>query len=269
MMSDEIRQAARLLLDASISRLTDDEAIAVAEQWQHQREIVSGDYYWLCRLIACAVPCLQPNAERESVTAALALFLSGHIAAEKYALLSVQYVSSQLHSTKCFRLNHHVNSALTDISKSITLYLHDEQSIYRVLAIDLCSRGFHVWQHYVDSMEILRALFLMATTTRKESITSQNVGAQARLAVLHIAATNTPLFMTTLGLDILNPVSLEHRRSMMQIVAFLIRKVGVFLCSALLGTIVDEVGFVEAIGVVSESPEVDGGRCEVSGSQSD
>lgn len=116
-------------------------------------------------------------------------------------------------------------SALMDISKSITLYLHDEKSIYRVLAIDLCSRGFNVWQHYIDAMEILRSLFDLATNVRKDSISIQNVGAQARLAVLSIASNNMPLFMGTLCLDILTPPTVEHRRSVLQILAFLIRKV--------------------------------------------
>lgn len=74
-------------------------------------------------------------------------------------------------------------------------------------------------------MEILRALFTLATNARKEIITPQNIAAQSRLAVLQIASSNTPLFMTTLGLDILAPANLEHRKSVMQIVAFLIRKV--------------------------------------------
>jgi len=74
-------------------------------------------------------------------------------------------------------------------------------------------------------MEILRALFSLATTPRKEAISVQNVGAQARLAILQIASSNTALFMTTLGLDILTPPTLEHRRSVLQVVAFLIRKV--------------------------------------------
>ena len=116
-------------------------------------------------------------------------------------------------------------SALMDISKSISLYLHDEKSIYRVLGIDLCSRGFNVWQHYIDSMEILRSLFDLATNARKDSISIQNVGAQARLAVLSIASNNMPLFMGTLCLDILTPPTVEHRRSVMQILAFLIKKV--------------------------------------------
>lgn len=58
------------------------------------------------------------------------------------------------------------------------------------------------------------------------------VGPQARQAVLQIASDarggGGALFMTTLSLDILHPKGLEHRRSVMQLVAFLIRKVGFF-----------------------------------------
>ncbi|KAG6827295.1 hypothetical protein H0H92_012460 [Tricholoma furcatifolium] len=184
--SGEVRQSTRVLFDYAIACLSDQESEETAEHWQHH------------------LPCLQPTADRESMQAALALFLCGYLAAEKYSLLSV--------------------NALIDISKSIALYLHDEQSLHRVLAVDLCSRGFHIWQHYIDAMEILRALFTLATSSRKDSISLQNVGSQARLAVLQIASTDTPLFMTTLGLDILTPPTLEHRKAVMQIVAFLIRK---------------------------------------------
>jgi WD repeat-containing protein 7 len=117
------------------------------------------------------------------------------------------------------------NSALTDISRSIALYLHDDNSPHRAVAIDLCPRAFQLWQNYVDAMEILRSLFFLATTPRKDAITAQNLGPQARLAVLQIASSNTTLFMTTLALDILHPHSVEHRKSVMQIFAFLIRKV--------------------------------------------
>ncbi|KAJ7276394.1 hypothetical protein B0H12DRAFT_1199167 [Mycena haematopus] len=184
--SNELRQAARILFDASVARLPDDQASAITEHWQHY------------------LPCLQSTTDRELLPAALALFLCGQIAIEKYSLIS--------------------SSTLTDISKSIALYLHDEQSLYRVLAIDLCSRGFHIWQHYIDAMEILRALFTLATSSRKETISAQNAGPQARLAVLQIASNNTALFMTTLALDILNPLGVDHRKSVMQILAFLIRK---------------------------------------------
>lgn len=113
-----------------------------------------------------------------------------------------------------------------DVSKSIPLYLHDDTSSHRTLAIDLCAKGFHIWQHYIDSMALLRALFTLATNMRKEQISVQNVGPQARSAVLQIAMQHTGLFMTVLTLDILNPRSVAERKSVMQLVAFLIRKVG-------------------------------------------
>lgn len=112
-----------------------------------------------------------------------------------------------------------------DISKSLSLYLHDENSIYRVLAIDLCSRGFQVWQHYIDAMEMLRSIFNIATNSRKDSISIQNMGAQARLAILSIASDNMLFLMNTLCLDILSPPTVEHRHSVLQILAFLIKKV--------------------------------------------
>ncbi|KAF8158416.1 hypothetical protein B0H34DRAFT_797808 [Crassisporium funariophilum] len=184
--SNELRLSIRTLFDATAAQLSDEEATTVAEKWQHH------------------VPSLQPDAEKETLNAAMALFICGCVASEKYSLLTV--------------------NALTDISKSISLYLHDEKSIYRVLAIDLCSRGFHVWQHYTDSMEILRSLFSLSTSMRKDAISIQNVGAQARFAVLAIASNSMPLLMGTLCLDILTPPSMEHRRSVLQILAFLIKK---------------------------------------------
>ena len=123
-------------------------------------------------------------------------------------------------------------STLMDLSKSISSYLHDENSTYRVLAIDLCSRGFHVWQHYVDAMEILRSLFNIATNSRKDSISIQNLGAQARLAILSITSNDMPFLMSTICLDVLSPPTMEHRRSVLQVLAFLIKKV--FHCSSYL-----------------------------------
>ncbi|KAG2341534.1 WD40 repeat-like protein [Suillus weaverae] len=184
--SNDVRQAAKTLFDAGIVRLSDEESIAFVDAWQHH------------------LPCLQPSIEKESAKSSLALFVCGYMAAEKYSLLST--------------------SSLTDISKSIALYLHDESSAHRGLAIDLCARGFKIWQHYIDAMAMLRALYTLATNTRKETISAQNIGPQARLAVLQIASSNTALFMTTLTLDILNPKTLDQRKAVMQLVAFMIRK---------------------------------------------
>lgn len=184
--SNDVRQAAKTLFDVGIARLSDEESIALVDAWQHH------------------LPCLQPSIEKQSAKSSLALFICGYMAAEKYSLLST--------------------SSLVDISKSIALYLHDESSAHRGLAIDLCARGFQIWQHYIDAMATLRALYTLATNTRKETISAQNIGPQARLAVLQIASSNTPLFMTTLTLDILNPKTLDQRKAVMQLVAFMIRK---------------------------------------------
>ncbi|KDQ62091.1 hypothetical protein JAAARDRAFT_29992 [Jaapia argillacea MUCL 33604] len=184
--SNDLRHAIQSLFDAGLAHLSDGEVTALAEQWQH------------------SLPCIQPDSEKQGIRSAIALLLCGRIATFKYTLLST--------------------SALTDISKSIAMYLHDDHSLYRVLAIDLCSRGFDVWQQFVDAMEMLRALFLLATNSRKESISTQNVAPQARTAVLQIASSNSPLFMTTLSLDILHPRSVEHRKCIMQLIAFIIRR---------------------------------------------
>ncbi|KAI0671154.1 WD40 repeat-like protein [Trametes maxima] len=155
----------------------------------------------------------QYHKEKDTERSAKAICICGFIAVDKYSLLPT--------------------STLTDIAKSIALYLHDETSPYRSLAIDLCSRGFQVWQQYVDAVEMLRALFTLATTSKKEAIIVPNIGVQARSAVLQIAASNTPLFMTTLAIDILNPRSVQHRKSVMQLVIFLIRKKPLVLYSNL------------------------------------
>ncbi|TDL19727.1 hypothetical protein BD410DRAFT_773671 [Rickenella mellea] len=182
----EIRQTARMLFEAEVARLSEGKITSLIDRWQHR------------------LPCVLPDGDKQSASAASALFLCANIAVERFNLLTA--------------------SILTDISKSLTIYLNDETSPHRVMAIDLCSRGFQVWQHYFDAMDALRSLISLATSSRKESISLRNPGTQARLAVLQIASSNTPLFMTTLSLDILNPRSVEYSKSVMQLLAFLIRK---------------------------------------------
>ncbi|KAI9066035.1 WD40 repeat-like protein [Trametes sanguinea] len=191
----EMRHAVRLLLETGVARLSDTETNRIVEAWQR------------------FLPSTQPERARNEIRFAEALCICGFIAVDKYSLLPT--------------------SVLIDIAKSIAVYLHDEASPYRSLAIDLCSRGFQIWQQYVDAVEMLRALFTLATTSKKEAISVPNIGVQARSAVLQIAAGNTPLFMTTLVLDILHPRSVQHRKSVMQLVIFLIRKKPLVLYSNL------------------------------------
>ena len=94
-----------------------------------------------------------------------------------------------------------------------------------MLAIDLCSRGFNIWQSHVDVMGLLRSLFNLATHTKKDGISTLNIGAASRNAVLQLTSSNTPLVMTTLSMDILHVTDVQQRKSLMQMLAFLIRKV--------------------------------------------
>lgn len=192
--TNEVRQAAKILVDTGVVRMNDDECIALVDAWKQH------------------LPC-SDGSDKDPKKSALSLFLCGYVAVEKWTILS--------------------DSVLTNIANSIASYLHEEDTTCRVLAVDLCTRGFHIWQQHVDSMEVLRALFGLAVCSRKENISVQNVGQQARQAILQIASTSTALFMATLTLDILNPKSLEHRKIMMQIVAFLIRKKPLLLYSNL------------------------------------
>ena len=146
------------------------------------------------------------------------------------------------------------------------MYLHESDVSCKALAIDLCSRGFAVWQHYIDAMEMLRSLFNLATSSKKESITAQNIGPQARQAVLQVVTNDTGLFMTTLSLDILHPQSLEHRKSVLQLVAFLTRKVCHIQNKIYALSSVADVR-VETPRHLSSSSQACGSSCEISGPQ--
>jgi hypothetical protein len=140
------------------------------------------------------------------------------------------------------------------VSNSITLYLHTDDSPYRHLAIDLCSSGFQIWQHYVDAMEILRSLFRLATLKPPSTASAQgssSLAAQARHATLQIASSNTPLFMTTLSFDILNASSPAQRNATMKLVAFMAKRRPLVLYPSL-------ARIAEAV-VKSLDPNVSGG----------
>jgi len=88
-VTGELRQAARMLFDAGIARLTDEETIVLAERWQHDRTS-SVVVMSILPIIFTVVPCLQPDAEKELMPAAMSLFICGYMAAEKYSLLSTR-----------------------------------------------------------------------------------------------------------------------------------------------------------------------------------
>jgi hypothetical protein len=90
---DELRQAIRIVFDASVSTMSDEEAILTLEHWQHYRKLCHNLSHFVGLNTYCfLVPCLQLPSERESLTAALSLFICGFIGAEKYSFMSAQYV---------------------------------------------------------------------------------------------------------------------------------------------------------------------------------
>lgn len=86
---DELRPAIRTVFDCTISNLSDEGAIEIAEKWQHHGVYGSLTLSDLV-LSHFSVPALQPDADKESLTAALALLICGCVAAERYSLLSVK-----------------------------------------------------------------------------------------------------------------------------------------------------------------------------------
>lgn len=116
--------------------------------------------------------------------------------------------------------SHTDRSALKAVAESISLYLNDPDHTHVGLAIELCAKAFSTWQTYVDPMDLLRRLFFLAT--HKEI--GANLAAQARLAVLHVASSNAPLFMSTLSMDILDAKTVEGRTSIMKLCVFMARK---------------------------------------------
>lgn len=115
------------------------------------------------------------------------------------------------------------------------LYLHDESSPHRIVAVDLGARGFHIWQNYISAMELLRSLFRLASnysvgsTSPPRTEGTRVLAQQARSGVMHIATHDTPLFISTISLDIMDATSVVHRNSTMQLIAFIIRKAGLHI----------------------------------------
>ena len=112
----ELRSAARILFDAGIANLSIEETMTLVERWQHHcRSLVCMIYSIIYSDIIFSVPSLQPDAERKLPAVAMALFLCGYIAADKYSLLS-----PRLHFFLLGDWLAHGYSALSTISRSLS-----------------------------------------------------------------------------------------------------------------------------------------------------
>lgn len=115
-------------------------------------------------------------------------------------------------------------TALKDAAASIELYLNDPKYTHVGLAIELCSKGFTTWQTYLDPMDLLRRLFFLATHKDSGLPNAASIAAQARLAVLNVASSNAPLFMSTLSQDIMDAKTVDGRTAIMKLCVFMARR---------------------------------------------
>lgn len=184
----EIRQAAETLFTTTLEVMPQDEVEELCEKWSHQ----------------------LPTRNSGAKEANKAVMLLGLVATQRFTDLPP--------------------ILLKDIANSIALYLHNESEPSRQMeAIFLCDRGFSIFQHYFDAMDVMRTLSSLSVSKQqdnKEEATPAAIEARnlARRATLRVSEENTPLFMTTLTLDILHAQSPAHCNATMRLVALIVRK---------------------------------------------
>jgi hypothetical protein len=205
----ELQSAAHAMFQSALARLEQSELDEVCSKWHPL-------------LGAARSEALADRARGDGKAASVlgeatpstrALALLGSIAVERYACLSPRLLKD-IAST--------VHSAIVGDRGSEMRTGEELQKL--AVAVELCRRGFSMWQHYFDATEVVRALFALSTSTSASSSGESELRALARSATLQIAAENTPLFMTTLSLDILHARSAAHCAATMRLVAFMVRK---------------------------------------------
>lgn len=93
-------------------------------------------------------------------------------------------------------------AVLKDIAAAVSSGIRQAASPTTLVALELCLRGFPVWQNYIDAMQLLRSVWSLAMAPEGDSAANE-ARSCARRVVVAIAEENTPLFMTTLHLDLL------------------------------------------------------------------
>lgn len=86
------------------------------------------------------------------------------------------------------------------------------------IALELCA-GCHVWQHYIDTVDLVRRVFCLATQDEGHGLRGL-----ARRATLALAEKHSTLFMSTLAMDILHAPSVEQSQVTQRLVAFMIHQ---------------------------------------------
>ncbi|SPO20149.1 uncharacterized protein UTRI_00545_B [Ustilago trichophora] len=210
----ELQNASRTIFQAALTRLDQAQLDEVCSQWQG-----------LLSSAKTATQASKPGADSKAAVAAAssgigeaelrarALALLGSIAVERYTSVSpkvLKDIASTIHGAIVSDRGSEMRSA--------------QESQMLAVAIELCRGGFSMWQHYFDATEVVRSLFALSTSTSGGNTSDGDLRSLARSATLQIAAENTPLFMTTLSLDILHARSAAHCAATMRLVAFMVRR---------------------------------------------
>ncbi|SPO21068.1 uncharacterized protein UTRI_00545 [Ustilago trichophora] len=210
----ELQNASRTIFKTALTRLDQGQLDELCSQWQG-----------LLSSAKTATQAPRPRADSKAAVAATStgieeaqlrtrtLALLGSIAVERYTVLSpkvLKDIASTIHKAIVSDRGSEMRSA--------------QESQMLAVAIELCRGGFSMWQHYFDATEVVRSLFALSTSTSGSNNSDGDLRSLARSATLQIAAENTPLFMTTLSLDILHARSAAHCAATMRLVAFMVRK---------------------------------------------
>ncbi|TKY90706.1 hypothetical protein EX895_000704 [Sporisorium graminicola] len=217
--NSELQSASRSIFHLALARMEEGQLDELCNQWQGLLSSAKTAAAQSSKGRAESSTSASTSAE-EAELRTRALVLVGSIAVERYTSLSPQMLKD-IAST--------IHGAIVSDQGS---ELRTAQALQMLgVAIELCRSGFSVWQHYFDAAEVVRSLFALSTSAASStSGSSSNANGDgelrtlARAATLQIAAENTPLFMTTLSLDILHARSPAHCSATMRLVAFMVRK---------------------------------------------
>lgn len=223
----EVQQAARSLFGTYLASMEDEDILALVESWRNHRQSLGPQVRRRAHAdaVSCAVPAERSSEASPHRQTDHAFLLIGLVAIDRYSLLSSTCVQLSCRASS-LALAHSASfrRVLKDMASSIAAYLEDEEHPYhQAMATELCSRGFAVWQNYVDAMSLVRNLFAIAIG--RNPSTPGDLRILARNATLHVASSNTPLFMTTLIFDILNAPTAQARNATLKLLGFVIRKV--------------------------------------------
>lgn len=189
--NEVLRTAAKLLLARYVPAATERELHALEQTWRGH------------------VP-LSPSDPTTPLTPHAVLVL-GLVMSERYA--------------------HFSPSLLKRVAAMVAAYLAQPaaDSLVKWVATELCCTGCHVWQHYVDTVALVRHIFCVATESDDVAATHVRLSGLtlrglARRATLELASKHSALFMSTLAMDILHAPSVEQSQVTLRLVAFLIRQ---------------------------------------------